>query len=1033
MNSRISHRSLALLTAVLPFILLCPAVAGEPANTERPYDAEDDLLEVVFVRESTVRLRDGSLVDLTNDALSGVSEVLSELEWHGWHRICDVPEERIDALQVRGQVRTGRPLHNLNNVYRLRIPPGEDVWLIGRRLESLPGIVMARPVPKPMRPPTPDDFEPLQGYLDPASDTPTGINAEYSWTLTGGDGAGVTVCDLEYSWNEDHLDLSKLPGSQLIANTSDPFNDEDHGTAVVGVLVSDDDEVGTTGICHAANLRTAGTFFGSPSPEWNLPCAMAVAIDSLDAGDVIVLEHQWDYTGSGAYIPIEWWQCYYPDDQLHNAVYIAIENAVANGIHVVEAGGNGNINTDGLNWFGDSGAIIVGAGGADVGVDQDLQRLPFSSYGNRFNLQGWGELVVTTGYGTLYDDDGINYAYADTFNGTSSATPVVAGAAACCSGYWKEGLGRDPYALTPALLRNILIMSGTPQNTSVTGNIGPRPNIRAADSLLVQQEIEWADASHDPVWNYGRRGSGCAWGDYDNDGDIDLFVANSGQANRLYRNDDGFFSDVTAPPLTDLGAACGCAWGDYDNDGYLDIYVVNNDGANKLFRNDGAGGFTDATSGPLGDTGSGDGCAWGDYDNDGDIDLYVVNNGQANKLLRNNDGITFTDVSSAPMNDAGAGSCCAWGDCDKDGDLDLYLANYYGGANRLFRNDGGTFVDVTSSPLGNTDEGMGVAWGDYDNDGDLDLYLVNNGQDNKLFRNDGGGSFTDVTSGPLVGRGYDFGCTWGDYDNDGDLDLYISTSYCCNQLLRNDGGGTFTDDTTGPLGDTSGYSIGTAFGDYDGDGDLDLYVADVGTYDYCKLFRNLLGYEENWVHVNLVGTTSNRSGIGARIRIVTGRGSQIREVSGGSGMRSQDSMTAEFGLGDETTADSLVVSWPSGSVDVMTDVACNQTVLVTEGSTSVDEQSISRLALAANVPNPFTSETSISYALPEQDVVSLKVYNVSGQVVRVLVDDEIRAAGRHTIDWDGRDDSGAGVASGVYFARLEAGATVERRRMVVLR
>ena len=1031
MCPRVSHTSLV-LAATLAIALSGAQAVGAASNYDGPYDSEADLLEVVFVRESTVRLRDGDLVDLSGDAMAGVRLSLTDLDWHEWKRACSVPEWRLDEIHSRGQARTRKPLHNLNNVYRLRIPHDADVWAIGRRLESLPGVELARPVPLPMRQPVPDDYEPLQGYLDPASDTPTGINAEYSWTLAGGDGEGVTVCDLEYSWNEDHLDLTKLPGSQLIANTQDPFADEDHGTAVVGVLVSDDDGVGTTGICHAADLRTAGTFFGSPSPEWNVAAAIGVAIDSLDAGDVIVLEQQWDYNSAGAYIPIEWWQTYYPADQTHNAVYIAIENAIANGIHVVEAGGNGGINTGALNWLGDSGAIIVGAGGAALGPNADLQRLSFSSYGGRFNLQGWGEYVVTTGYGKLYDDDGINYAYTDSFDGTSSATPVVAGAVACCVGYWKEGLGRDPYALTPSLLRTTLINSGTPQDPYVTGHIGPRPNIRAADSLLIQQEIEWADASHNPVWNYGRGATGCSWGDYDNDGDDDLFVANSGQSNRLYRNDNGFFSDVTTSPLTDTGYSCGSAWGDYDNDGDLDLYLVNNDGANKLYRNDG-GSFTDVTTGPLGDTSSGDGCAWGDYDNDGDIDLYITNYYQANKLLRNDGGGTFTDVSAAPLNDSGAGGGCAWGDYDNDGDLDLYAANYYSGANKLYRNDGGgTFVDATTSPLNDTNEGLAVAWGDYDNDGDLDLYLVNNGQDNKLFRNDGGGAFSDVTSGDLVGGGYDFGWTWGDYDNDGDLDLYVSTGYCCNMLLRNDGGGTFTDDTTGPLGDATAYSIGTAFADYDGDGDLDIYVANAGTYDYSSLFRNLLGYENNWIHVKVAGTSSNRAGIGARVRIVTGRASQIREISGGSGMRSQDSLTAEFGLGSETTVDSLIVSWPSGSTDVVTDLAANQVVTVTETGTSVDAGQ-SKLMLSANSPNPFVRETLISYRLPAPAVVSLKVYNVSGQVVRELVGARPEGAGLHEVRWDGRDNTGADVASGVYFSRLEAGGEVKSQSMVILR
>ena len=127
---------------------------------------------------------------------------------------------------------------------------------------------------------------------------------------------------------------------------------------------------------------------------------------------MILLEQQWYYTGSGSYIPIEWYESYSPNPQRFNPVYAAIDNAVSNGIHVVEAGGNGNVNTDNLTWYGDSGAIIVGAGGVYPGgtwSEGNLERLSFSSYGSRFDLQGWGEDVVTTGYGDLYNSEGVNY------------------------------------------------------------------------------------------------------------------------------------------------------------------------------------------------------------------------------------------------------------------------------------------------------------------------------------------------------------------------------------------------------------------------------------------------------------------------------------------------------------------------------------------------------------------------------------------------------------------------------------------------
>ncbi len=1029
MQCRVSRASAMVLALLLVGSLSAAAGAAPPGQ----YPCEQDLIEVMFERDSEVRLREHGLVDRATDALAGINEALEPLAWHEWRRAIDVPESRLDELHEEGEANTRKWLYNMNNIYRLRIPPGEDVWQVSRELETLPGVHMAYPVPLPTPPPLPDDYEWQQGYLDPSSDVPSGVNAEYSWTLNGGDGTGVTVCDIEYDWNYDHGDLTKAVGSQIMSDTSDPFNDQEHGTAVIGVMVSDDNGWGTTGICKSAGLLTAGTYYGTPTPEWNVAGAIAAATDTLEAGDVIVLEQQWDYYGGGTYIPIEWWGATYPVSQGYSSVYIAIENAVAVGIHVVEAGGNGGVDTGALTWYGDSGAIIVGAGGASIGPNADLQRLSFSSYGGRFNLQGWGENVVTTGYNDLYDDEGENYYYTAIFSGTSSATPVVAGAVACCVGYWK-GLGWDASLLTPSHLRSILTWTGTPQNWSVTGQIGPRPNVRAADSLLVQEEVEWADASAAPHSNEGGGSGGIAWGDYDGDGDQDIYVSSYWNPNKLYRNDGfGNFADVTASPLDDASGNTVSAWGDYDNDGDLDLYLGCDGYANKLLRNDGTGGFTDVTSGPLGDIQGASSLAWVDYDNDGNVDLYIGNYDSGNVLLKNNGDGTFSDATTGGLGDATGDGAVVWGDYDSDGDQDLYLANGWA-ANKLFRNDGaGSFTDVTTGPLGDTGYGIAAAWGDYDNDEDLDLFIVNNGENDVLLRNDGGTTFTDVTSGPLVGRGYEFGCTWGDYDNDGDLDLYISMGYCCNQLLRNDGGDTFVDRTTGPLGDWQEYSLGTGFADYDSDGDVDLYVGNQGTWDLSRLFRNEIGSSNNWIHVTLEGTESNRAAIGARVRVVTGRGSQIREVSGGSGFRSQDSMTAEFGLGSQTVVDSIIVNWPSGNTDVVTTLVANQFVILTETGTSVSGGEPLSFRLLPNTPNPFSESTLIRYDLPQSAEVTLAIYDLSGRRVRTLLSSAVRAPGGHEARWGGRDDTGSAVASGVYFVKLEAGADVERRRLVFLK
>jgi len=454
---------------------------------EGNYECEDNLIEVMFTDNSTVRLRCGTLVDLSDrGALDGLDEVLELVGNYEWMRLSTVPEEEVDEMESRGELLTGKDIYNLNNIYRLRFEGDIDVWKLAEILEELPGIVSAIPVPLPQPLPQPPDFQSMQGYLKAASFTPTGIDAYYAWSQGGGTGAGVTVCDLEYSWNYNHIDLTKAPSSQINSYVQDPFSNNDHGTAVIGEMVSDFNGWGTTGICHGAVLKTCGTFYGNPTAQWNVAGAITVAISQLSAGDVIILEQQWEYVpGSNDYVPIEWWGSYTPSAQTNNAVYSAILNATANGIHVVEAGGNavngGGRDMDLMSWFGDSGAIIVGAGGAYT--SGDLVRLYYSNYGSRFTSQGWGEDVVTTGYGTLYSTGGVNYYYASGFSGTSSASPIVAGAAADCVGYWIAN-GNPANTLTPALLRSTLANTGTLQIFPPSGSIGTRPNLAGAFAYL---------------------------------------------------------------------------------------------------------------------------------------------------------------------------------------------------------------------------------------------------------------------------------------------------------------------------------------------------------------------------------------------------------------------------------------------------------------------------------------------------------------------------------------------------------------------
>ena len=534
---------------------------------------------------------------------------------------------------------------------------------------------------------------------------------------------------------------------------------------------------------------------------------------------------------------------------------------------------------------------------------------------------------------------------------------------------------------------------------------------------------QFVDASEPPL-DDSLASDGCSWGDVDGDGDQDLFIGNK-TANRLLRNDGLSFVDVATAAMQDtLTHARGVPFGDYDNDGDPDLYICNKQ-VNRFFRNDG-GTFQDATVPPLNDAASTRSAAWADFDGDGDLDLYVANENAANRMLRNDAG-AFVDVAVGPVADPAVTSSIVWGDTDGDGDPDLYLCNS-GSANRLLRNDGlGAFTDVTSGPLGNAGNGRGADMADYDNDGDLDLYFSNSNQPNKLLRNDGGGVWADATAVPLGDPGEGTGVAWADYDNDGDLDLYLVNWTTANVLFRNDGV-SFADVTTPLLGD-AGPGKGTAWCDYDGDGDVDLYLANSGLAN--RMFRNDTS-GNRWLHVELEGTVSNRSAIGARVTVVTPGRRQIREVSGGFGVGSQGSLALEFGLGAATAADSVIIGWPSGTPQVLIAVPADQRIQVIEPHPTgvADPRGNVRSGLALSVtPNPFGGVTTVRYALTHSGTVDLVVLDVRGRRILQLQAGP-RPAGQHTVTWDGRDRRGMPVPAGVYFCKLTARGESHVRKIV---
>ena len=426
-----------------------------------------------------------------------------------------------------------------------------------------------------------------------------------------------------------------------------------------------------------------------------------------------------------------------------------------------------------------------------------------------------------------------------------------------------------------------------------------------------------------------------AWADFDRDGDLDLFVGMRYSANHLYRNDSGTFVDVApALGLADLEDTRAAAWGDYDGDGDLDLYVGHSATAevpNRLYRNDDQI-FVDVTSGlGVGLLGNTRQPSWIDYDGDGDLDLFVAMRDQANRLFRN-DGPpqaqpapgaaatvadpawTFTDVTAeSGVGDPRRTVGVVWFDYDRDGDLDVHVSNQNGDEDAFYRNEGdGTFVDVAPA-LGMNHPNRGDEYGsvapavtDYDNDGDLDLFIATYGPD-ILWRNNGDGTFTDVTDPATLGADYhSTTAAWADVDHNALPDLIV-TSYLSgiaaveDHLFMNMGGGGFTNALPANLLE-HGPSHGVAWADFDRDGDLDLSIANNdqagGTH---HLYRNLLSADAAARSLQVAATGADGQSMipGAEVELLdhdTGEVLGTRLIDTGGGYCSQGATPAHFGI-----------------------------------------------------------------------------------------------------------------------------------------
>jgi hypothetical protein len=510
-----THRSrfLALLAAV---VIAPHAWAGEPAVTaleiaprvrwNKPVNTvltpHDDprVVHVKFLDDLPVGLVAGQIRDLEPGALRDAGRVLDALPVARWVRVHDLPEARLNALRDAAQRRSGKGIADLTTEFFAILEDGANAASVIDALNALDVVELATPNPRPAPLPVPPDFQPNQGYLNAS---PAGIDALHGWSTLGTRGEGVTVVDIEYNFNVNHADFPpvRIIGGPPVEGGSGP----NHGTAVLGQLCALDNGWGITGIAHGAETAFSTVIIDT---VWNVGGAIILATNALEPGDVILIEQQMLGPGETTVVPIEW----------RAEWYNAVVTAVGNGMIVVMAAGNGNQNLDAPiysqgnagHWpflpENDSGAIYVGAGAAAMGFFNSTtprSRLGFSNYGSRVNLQGWGERVWTTGYGGGYFDEGLNYFYTSTFSGTSSASPIVAGACVLIQSYHKQRFSGA--VLDSWEMRDLLMSTGAPQEGGLhpaTQNIGPLPDVAAAAAAFNAPKPCPGDANGDGVVNF---------------------------------------------------------------------------------------------------------------------------------------------------------------------------------------------------------------------------------------------------------------------------------------------------------------------------------------------------------------------------------------------------------------------------------------------------------------------------------------------------------------------------------------------------
>ncbi len=658
----------------------------------------------------------------------------------------------------------------------------------------------------------------------------------------------------------------------------------------------------------------------------------------------------------------------------------------------------------------------------------------------------------------------------------------------------------------------------------------------------------------------GQRGTSAA--DFNNDGLVDIYHANFRDPGRLYlnRGADGFIDILQDIDLDEGTNMWGAAFGDYNNDGYLDIIFEDLSDPSKLYLNNRNTTFTEVTqSAGIAVHDLAQGAAWSDFNLDGLLDFLIVNDIGPNQLFKNLDFENFEDISiAANVETFGNSYGISWGDINNDGYPDAYIATCHTAdplrsINHLLLNNGDeTFTNIgQAAGVADSLPGWGPVMFDYDHDNDLDIYIGNSyhpprDAHNRLYRNEGDNTF--VNAAHIAGVAGDpnensYGVSVADFDNDGWEDLYVTDLFRRDRLYHNNGDGTFTN-IAQQAGILANDHRAVAVADFNNDGWVDIFT--VGREPHNLLMYNN-GGSNHWLKIRLRGISDNYFGVGTRIEVYTDTLRQIRDIRAGDSFCSQNlDLTAHFGLGQFATIDSIILRWPNRTVDKLIDLqtvdreitivqggeinnspatfalqnpvdgdtlfnlsgqinfewettsdpeqtplsyelrlsgahlttgathdttfseltenilqipgdilrndyryrwtvdasdgvsvraSTNSWQLLVKVTTAIeddDPEIPATFSLAQNFPNPFNPITEIHYSIPISEVVELAVFNTLGQKVKTLVSQQ-QQPGSYSLSWDGTNSTGKAVSGGIYYYRIEAGQYRAVRKMVLLR